>query len=51
MTNLLDIDYAVETTALTGSRNSTAVLDLIEWLTGDECHAEVPSESEEHAPS
>lgn len=39
MTNLLDIDYAVETTALTGSRNSTAVLDLIEWLTGDECHA------------
>ncbi|MGR9169173.1 adenylate/guanylate cyclase domain-containing protein [Rhizobium sp. KDH_Rht_773_N] len=39
MNDLLDIDYAVETRAPAGSRNTTAVLDLIEWLTGDECHA------------
>lgn len=39
MTNLLDIDYAVEIKAPADSRNTTAVLDLIEWLTGDECHA------------
>ena len=39
MNNLLDIDYAVETRALAGSLNTTAVLGLIEWLTGDECHA------------
>ncbi len=39
MNDLLDIDYAVETRAPAGGRNTTAVLDLIEWLTGDECHA------------
>ena len=39
MNNLLDIDYAVETRAPAGSLNTTAVLGLIEWLTGDECHA------------
>jgi adenylate cyclase len=39
MNNLLDIDYAVETKAPAGSLNTTAVLGLIEWLTGDECHA------------
>jgi len=39
MNNLLDIDYAVETRTPAGSLNTTAVLGLIEWLTGDECHA------------
>lgn len=39
MNNLLDIDYAVETRAPAKSLNTTAVLGLIEWLTGDECHA------------
>ncbi len=39
MNNLLDIDYAVENRAPAGSLNTTAVLGLIEWLTGDECHA------------
>ena len=39
MNNLLDIDYPVETKAPGGRTNTTAVLDLIEWLTGDECHA------------
>jgi adenylate cyclase len=39
MNDLLDIDYAVETKGPAGGRNTTAVLDLIEWLTGDECHA------------
>ncbi|MDR6663901.1 MAG: adenylate/guanylate cyclase domain-containing protein [Rhizobium sp.] len=39
MNNLLDIDYAVETRAPANSLNTTAVLGLIEWLTGDECHA------------
>jgi len=39
MNDLLDIDYAVETRAPAGSLNTTAVLGLIEWLTGDECHA------------
>ncbi len=39
MNDLLDIDYAVETRGPAASRNTTAVLDLIEWLTGDECHA------------
>ncbi len=39
MNDLLDIDYAVETKAPASSLNTTAVLGLIEWLTGDECHA------------